>query len=63
MVSPENIYQDTTIQTRQIIFRTVFVYTNTYMQAITIKKEDMNLKESREEYMGGHISKGRKKCN
>ena len=56
IVSSKSIYTSNILQTTQIIFRKIYVYTYTYMHVTTInekKKESMNLKESQQGYMGG----------
>lgn len=53
-VNPENIDTDNIIWTGKIIFQNIYVYTDTYMHALTTTgKKAMNLKESREGFMGG----------
>lgn len=52
-LSPENTHTGSVIQTEQVIFGNMYVYTYTCMHAITIRKNKaINLKESWEECMG-----------
>lgn len=51
MVSPENIHASNIIQTEQVTFKDMYVYTHTHQQSI--EKEFMNSKESKDEYIGG----------
>lgn len=55
MVGPEHTHTSSIKRTRQVIFRNIRVYLYTYTHAIisSEKKEPMNLKDSRERYMGG----------
>lgn len=62
MVYPENIHRSNIIQTEQVIFRNVYVYSYTHVHVrISGEKEAMNLKESGEGYLeelGGSKWKG-----
>lgn len=61
MVSPENTHAGN-IQTEQIRF--IYEHAHTYMHIITMKKEAMTVKESREGRMEGlEEGKGREKCD
>lgn len=52
MASPKNTYTDNSTQAEQIVFRNIHVYTYAYMHAAN-EREAMNLKKSREDYIGG----------
>lgn len=44
MISPENIYTSNIAWSKQFILGTIYVYTITYVHAITKNKEVINLK-------------------
>jgi hypothetical protein len=50
MDSPENIYASNIIQAKQVVFRNIYAYTYSYVHAIKMTKEVLNLKEQRKEY-------------
>jgi hypothetical protein len=52
MVSPGNVHTSNVIHTKKVIL----VHTCTYTHLIK-KKEAMNLKRSKEEYMGGFVGR------
>lgn len=52
MASSKNTHTDNSIQAEQIVFRNIYVYTYTYMHAVD-ENEAIDLKKSREEYIGG----------
>lgn len=54
MVSPKNTHLSNTIQTEKVIFRNIYVCTNTYMHAITISEN----KKTEFERVGRDIWKG-----
>lgn len=58
MVISENIHTSNIIQTEQAVFRNICVYnthTYIYVYVITMEKEAMDFKESKEGYIGGFI--------
>lgn len=53
MVSLEDMDTSNFLWTKKVIFRNIYLFTYTYMYALTRKKEVVNLKASREENIGG----------
>lgn len=63
-VSSENAQTDSVVWTKQVVAKTICVYTNTCIHSITVKKEVVNLKASGERCVRGLGGRREwRKCN
>lgn len=60
MINPKDKHTSIIIQAEKVIFRNIHIVLNIYIYVISFLKEAINIKDYKEEYMGGYGERNKK---